>query len=242
MENENNEDNYQSFGPHLKFLEGEEKNKNQKFFAVSYKGQDINENTQFIEWKKTKNLNELIVICPECGTYFTNNFIDLCKCPKCENIFCKGCFRQDCEICFKGFVITFKNVLNCIHIKAYGNRSIWVKIWMYFYMLFQLWVSYPLQFIYYFGPLICDLSKENIKYDNKYRRKGLIFCLSMIPYQIAFFSVYFTYLNFFFSLLFIIYPPLNINLIGFLWLIKNEVMINNINLSKLDNLFSEEFL
>ena len=55
MENENNEDNYQSFGPHIKFLEGEENNKNQNFFTVSYKGQNINENTQFIEWKKTKN-------------------------------------------------------------------------------------------------------------------------------------------------------------------------------------------
>ena len=113
---------------------------------------------------------------------------------------------------------------------------------MYFSILFQLWVSYPLQFIYYFGPLICDQNKENIRYDDKYRRKGLIFCLSMIPYQIAFFGIYFIYLNFFFSLVFIIYPPLNINGIGFLWLIKNEVMINNRNLSKLENVFDEELL
>ena len=64
----------------------------------------------------------------------------------------------------------------------------------------------------------------------------------MIPYQIAFFGIYFTYLNFFFFLLFIIYPPLNINVIGFLWYIKKEIMINNRNLSELDNIFEEELL
>lgn len=240
MENDNNEDNKESFGPHIKFLEGEEKNKKQKFFTVSYKDQNINENVQFIEWKKTKNLNELIVICPECGTYFTNNFINKCICPKCEHIFCKGCLKQDCEICFRGFLIVFKNILNYIHIKAYGNHCMCVKIMIYFSMLFQLWFSYPLQFIYYFGPLICDLTRENIKYNDKYRRKGFIFGLSMIPYQIAFFGVYFTYLTFFLSLLLIIYPPLNFNLIGLLWYIKNEIFINNRNLSELEKIFEEE--
>jgi uncharacterized CHY-type Zn-finger protein len=242
MENENNEDNYESFGPHIKLLVGEKKNIKQKFFTVSYKDQDINDNSQFIEWKKTKNLNELIVICPECGTYFTNNFIGLCKCPRCENIFCKGCFKHDCEICFKGLAIALKNMLNYIHIKVYGDHNIFIKILIYFSMLFQLWVSYPLQFIYYFGPLICDQSKENVKYDDKYRRKGLIFLLSMIPYQIAFFGIYFTYLNFFFSLLFIIYPPLSINGIALLWFMKSEILINNTNLSELDNLLAEKLL
>ena len=62
----------------------------------------------------------------------------------------------------------------------------------------------------------------------------------MIPYQIAFFGVYFTYLTFFLCLLLIIYPPLNFNLIGLLWYIKNEIFINNRNLSQFEKIVEEE--
>ena len=242
MEVESSEDNYDIFGLHVKILEGEEKNKQQKFFTVSYKGQNVDENEKFIEWKKTKKLNELLIICPECGTYFTNNFIDKCKCPRCEHIFCKGCFKEDCDICFKGLFISLKSILNYIYTKVLGNHKIWEQIIMYFFMLFQLWFSYPLQFIYYFGPMISDKSGVNIIYNDKYRRKGLIFFLSMIPYQIAFFGIYFTYLTFFLSLLFILYPPFNIYIIGLMWYIKKELFINNRNLSDFEDIFSEELL
>ena len=54
MENDNNEDNKESFGPHIKFLEGEEKNKKQKFFTVSYKDQNIMKMSNLLNGRKLK--------------------------------------------------------------------------------------------------------------------------------------------------------------------------------------------
>ena len=96
--------------------------------------------------------------------------------------------------------------------------------------------------MYYFGPMIYLNEDEVIKYDDKYRKKGLLFCLIMIPYQIAFFGIYFSYLTFLIILLLIIYPPFSFNLIGMLWYIKRHFFIENRNIKEYEKLFQEEFL
>ena len=61
---------------------------------------------------------------------------------------------------------------------------------MYFAMLFQILFTFPLQVKYKIGPQLIgidgfDGGPRKGKYQN-YRKKGFIFCLVLLPYQIAF--------------------------------------------------------
>lgn len=246
MENEDNSflnnDNYDEFGPHIKIVENNNKSYIKNFFTTSYNGQDVKNNLYFINWKNKLKTNEIIIFCPQCSTYFSKKIMSKTECPKCAYIFCNGCKRQECNFCCKEFFNVFKNILSYLSTKGYGNINICLKILMYFAMIFQLWFSYPIQIMYYFGPMIYLNEDKVIKYDDKYRKKGLLFCLIMIPYQIAFFGIYFSYLTFLIILLLIIYPPFSFNLIGMIWYIKRHFFIENRNIKEYEKLFQEEFL
>ena len=160
-----------------------------------------------------KNTNDLIIHCPNCNSYFPNKAYKSCYCKKCQFTFCFGCNKHDCEseFCIKFLAI----IIRFYGLKGYGDATIFVKIIRYFAMLFQVLFILPLFLMYKMGPTVADIngfgSRENY---NNYRKKGLIFCLIMIPYQIAFFGFWFYFAALLFFIPGIFYPPYTVYWIG----------------------------
>ena len=82
-------------------------------------------------------------------------------------------------------------------------------------MVIQALFTFPLQVLYKFGPRasggFCpDTYEEYIEH----RKKGLKLCFIMIPYQIAFFGLWFDLALIFFFLPSILYPPYSFYCMG----------------------------
>ena len=204
LELENDEEN--AFGPHTK--------DGKHFFTTLFKDQDVSKNSLFIQWKKDmKKVNDLIIHCPNCNAYFPHEAIDYCNCEKCDFSFCFGCKKENCRSneCIKWFLI----IIPFFSLKEYGDRNIFFKILMYFALLFQVLFTFPLQAIYKMGPCVAGedgfTNRDNYY---RYKKKGLIFCLVMFPYQIAFIGFWFNITALIFFIPGIIYPPYTVYMMG----------------------------
>ena len=166
-------DDEDAFGPH---------EKDKKFFFTKLnKEQNLKNNSIFIKWETDmKKLNYLIIHCPFCNAYFTTKPDYACSCSKCRIFFCFGWLKDSCE----GFCIKwFKVAISFLGHKGYGDKNLFLKILMFFSLLFQMIFSFPLQILYKLGPLILD-DKGSDDYATS-RKKGIYLCILMLPYQIA---------------------------------------------------------
>ena len=214
INNTTDDDDENAFGPH--------KTKYSYFFTILHKGQDVNKNPQFIQWKKDmEKINDLIIHCPKCYAYFPNKADTYCCCNKCGFSFCFGCNKEGCkmEYCFKWWTV----IIPYFGLKEYGDRNIILKISMYIAMLFQVLFTFPLQVLYKIGPMIMgDDGCGNINDYIKYRKKGLIFCFIMLPYQIAFLIIWFYITSLIFFIPAIFYPPYTVYWMGIFWYVQTH--------------------
>ena len=157
MENDKNEDilnidDENAFGPHIKEVNEYGTSYKKYFFKTLNNEQDLKKNKIFIKWKKEmKNINDLIIHCPKCYAYFPNAAYTNCRCDKCGFFFCFGCNKHDCRS--KDCIKWWKIIIPFFGLKEYGERNIFLKILMYFAMLFQVLFTFPLQIIYKIGPI-----------------------------------------------------------------------------------------
>ena len=212
-----------TFGPHVKERISYGYNHTYHFFTTLYKDQNVSKNPQFIKWKNDmKKINDLIVHCPKCYAYFPNAAYTNCSCERCDHSFCLGCKSPDCvsEHCFKWWKI----IIPFFGLKEYGDRNIFIKILMYFAMLFQVWFTFPLQVLYKNGPAIIGLDGyNNYEKYKEFRKKGLLMCIAMIPYQVAFIIFWFELSSLLFFIPSIIYPPYSVYWMGIFWYIQRHL-------------------
>ena len=106
----------------------DDNNKNGRIFKPEFKGQKINKNKDFINWKRQMNKlygeNEKMFYCSKDGIYFYDNKKQskyypnyLVRCPKCYNSYCFYCLKHFENIyyfeycCFKRFLV-YKLLIN----------------------------------------------------------------------------------------------------------------------------------
>ena len=170
MENEQNEEllnneDENAFGPHIKEVNEYGRSYKKYFFTTLYKEQDVKKNKIFIKWKKEmKKINDLIIHCPKCYAYFPNAAYTNCRCDKCSFFFCFGCNRAGCNS--KDCIKWWKIIIPFFGLKEYGDRNIFLKILMYFAMLFQVLFTFPLQILYKMGPIF--LGEDGFESYEKY--------------------------------------------------------------------------
>ena len=214
VENNDNKDDINAFGPHN--IGG------RHFFTTLYKEQNIKNNPLFIKWKKDmKEVNDLIIHCPKCNAYFPNAAYTNCCCEKCEFFFCFGCFKENCRS--KDCIKWWKIIIPFFGLKEYGDRNFFLKALMFFFMLFQVWFTFPLQILYKLVPRILgeDGYNSRIGYE-KYRKKGISLCLWMLPYQIAYIMFWFNITSILFVIPGILYPPYPVYWMGIFWYVQTH--------------------
>ena len=217
----NNEDD-NAFGPHIKEVQEYDQTYKKHFFTTLYKDQDVSKDPQSIQWKKDmKKVNDLIIHCPQCNAYFPNAAYTNCRCDKCSFFFCFGCKKGDCRS--KDCVKWWKIIIPFFGLKEYGDRNIFIKILMYFAMLFQVWFTFSLQILYKIGPgILGEDGYKSYEAYKKYRIKGLLLCFTMLPYQIAFIGFWFNITSIIFFIPSIIYPPYSVYWMGIFWLVQKS--------------------
>ena len=95
---------------------------------------------------------------------------------------------------------------------------------MYFAMLFQVWFTFPLQVLYKNGPAIIGLDGyNNYEKYKEFRKKGLLMCIAMIPYQVAFIIFWFELSSLLFFIPSIIYPPYSVYWMGIFWYVQRHL-------------------
>ena len=124
-------------------LENNNNNKNGKIFKPEFKGQKINKNKEFINWKRQMNnifgKTDKMFNCSKDGIYFYDNKNQskyhpnyLVRCPKCYNSYCFYCSKHFENIyyfeycCFKRFLVhkLFINYSDYMECAEESNNSI----------------------------------------------------------------------------------------------------------------------